>query len=183
MAISPEGRYVATGTWTDRGVKVWEVATRQLIQEFPAQTGAQVAFSPDGRWLAVSSDTNTLYEVGTWKPRHRLPFRHQGYITFSPDSAIFALGGDPQKYYLFATETGERLATLELPQPVMGDWMRFSPDGTTLATFLNNWSIQLWDLRRLRRQLATMNLDWNLPPYPPAAASSPAPVRVEVRTE
>jgi hypothetical protein len=44
----------------------------------------------------------------------------------------------------------------------------------------------LWDLRRIRDQLAPMGLDWDAPPYPAAVAASdgagpvsqPRPVRV-----
>lgn len=30
-------------------------------------------------------------------------------------------------------------------------------------------TIQLWDLRLIRQQLASMNLDWGMPPYPEPA--------------
>jgi tetratricopeptide (TPR) repeat protein len=35
--------------------------------------------------------------------------------------------------------------------------------------------IQVWDLRRIRQQLADLSLDWDLPPYPPPP-SPPAPL-------
>src|SRR5207253_2431591 len=47
----------------------------------------------------------------------------------------------------------------------------FSPDGTQLVTTNNDsGSIHIWDLRALRKELATMGLDWDAPPYPEAEA-------------
>jgi tetratricopeptide (TPR) repeat protein len=40
-------------------------------------------------------------------------------------------------------------------------------------------AFQVWDLRRIRRQLREMDLDWDLPPYPPAADDA-KPLRVKV---
>jgi len=39
--------------------------------------------------------------------------------------------------------------------------------------------LQIWDLRPIRRQLQEMNLDSDLPPYPPPSASA-TPLRVQV---
>jgi hypothetical protein len=33
--------------------------------------------------------------------------------------------------------------------------------------------IALWDLRRLRQELATLGLDWEVAPYPPARHTEP----------
>jgi WD40 repeat protein len=40
----------------------------------------------------------------------------------------------------------------------------FRPDGRRLATATDDRSVQVWDLREIRRQLARMRLDWHLPP-------------------
>lgn len=45
----------------------------------------------------------------------------------------------------------------------------FSRDGGMLATYeVDTQRLALWDLRLIRRQLAAMRLDWELPPLPPA---------------
>src|SRR5262249_31160355 len=44
-----------------------------------------------------------------------------------------------------------------------------------------NHIIQVWDLRQIRQQLAAMGLDWDLPPYPPAAKTdAPGPLHARV---
>jgi WD40 repeat protein len=75
--------------------------------------------------------------------------------------------------------TLERLATLEPPESYYTTDLAFSPDGALLAQFTNrNGIVHLWDLRRLRAELAAMGLDWDHPPYPPARADSSAPWQV-----
>ena len=43
--------------------------------------------------------------------------------------------------------------------------------------------VQLWDLRLVRQELAQMNLDWDLPPYPPPAEDSQTPVSLQIDGE
>lgn len=41
--------------------------------------------------------------------------------------------------------------------------------------------VRVWDLRVIRKRLAAMNLDWDLPPYPPPTSVGPArPLKVEI---
>ena len=57
----------------------------------------------------------------------------------------------------------------------------FSPDGSLLASRGANNTIDVWDLRRIREQLAAMHLDWDLPPYPAAGeAVGIEPLHAEV---
>jgi hypothetical protein len=57
-AVSPDGRWVATGSGEllqGSGAKVWNAATGKLEAEFPVGRMAPVWFSPDGRWLVTGS--------------------------------------------------------------------------------------------------------------------------------
>jgi WD40 repeat protein len=61
--------------------------------------------------------------------------------------------------------------------------LAFSPSGTQLAVATEGHVIQLWDLRRLRQQLAALKLDWDQPPFPPSPeALAASPLRVKVLT-
>src|SRR5262249_48686811 len=54
VAASPDGRWVATGSYGGPGFQVWD--TLRNAQARLWQTGdADVAFSPDGRWLVTGS--------------------------------------------------------------------------------------------------------------------------------
>src|SRR5262249_36020236 len=63
----------------------------------------------------------------------------------------------------------------------------FSPDGTRLIGAHSSGKAKgvcVWDLQLIRGHLAEMGLDWDAPPYPPAAAEyTPVrPPKIEVRT-
>ena len=59
--------------------------------------------------------------------------------------------------------------------------MLFTPDGTQLLTSNNDsQSVHIWDLRKIRGELTRMELDWDLPPYPPAARRPAKPLQIHV---
>jgi eukaryotic-like serine/threonine-protein kinase len=96
-----------------------------------------------------------------------------------------ALGIDDQ-ILLTDAATGRELARLTTLQPLDPAPLAFSPDGTKLIAATRRKTALVWDLRRVREQLAPLGLDWDAPPYPPATAASaalgplppPRPVRV-----
>jgi hypothetical protein len=56
----------------------------------------------------------------------------------------------------------------------------FTPDGAQLITHGDETrAIHIFDLRAIRRQLAEIGLDWDLPDYPPAPPTAP-PLQVRV---
>jgi tetratricopeptide (TPR) repeat protein len=72
--------------------------------------------------------------------------------------------------------TGRQFARL----PAAGRPYCFSPDGSQLVTDAGrDGAFQVWDLRLIRRQLREMDLDWDRPPYPPAADGT-TPLRARV---
>jgi hypothetical protein len=90
----------------------------------------------------------------------------------------------PFKLMLVDLTRMERIAMLEFPENLTSpESLVFSPDGTRLffPNPLKGHILYVRDLRAMREQLAAMNLDWDLPPYPPAPATgSPIPWKVEV---
>jgi WD40 repeat protein len=69
IALSPDGRAVATGGLDDPLVRVWDVRTRKLISELDqgSATALTLDFSPDGQTLAVSGfePVASLWDVAT----------------------------------------------------------------------------------------------------------------------
>ena len=144
-----------------------------------------VSFSPDGRWLAScsynpSAPGHYLWDVGTWKRRTYLP-EHGGFLTspvFSHDGGLLARTVSFQQIRLVEVATGRTIAHLSTLQPLNQTPLAFSPDGTRLIAITNRKTALLYDLRRVREQLRTMDLDWDQPPFPEEAEESiPAPVR------
>jgi WD40 repeat protein len=65
LAISPDGRTVASSTTDDREVRLWSLPDRDLVAELRGHIGEQnqLVFSPDGRRLATGG-TDT--DVAVW---------------------------------------------------------------------------------------------------------------------
>ena len=187
VAVSPEGRYVATAG-NSLGTKVWERQSGQVLAELPGTSAPR--FSPDGRWLGTGgAGGNRLYRVGSWDLKVKVAVSSDDYsgpFCFSPNGELWAIGNplqDTHLYsHLYSTVTGRRLAILEAPHPALITSLAFSPDGATLGVIQRDHVVQLWDLREIRQQLAALKLDWELPSYgPPTVQQATQPVRVELR--
>jgi serine/threonine protein kinase/WD40 repeat protein len=186
--ISRDGAWVATGAWHLPGVRVWDARTGEQIAELPTDdtgrdTATTVAFSPDGHYLVTAApDEYCFWEVGTWLLKRRIPAEGSWTrMAFSPDGKIFAGTHSGYKLRLFTT-TGEVLADLEAPNCGIITGLAFNHDGTQLAACESQDALRVWDLRRIRRQLAQLGLDWNQPPYPgpesePASQAEATPRR------
>ncbi len=182
IAISPDGRWVAGGTWHGLGVVLWDAKTGRKVQDlFPEAASATVAFSPDGKWLAAgANDVYRLWKVGSWE-RRDIPGGAFPYVmAYSADGDTMAVSHSSSAVRLVYLRTGQTLAELEAQNPQMMSWLQFAPDGSWLAVACSTHVIQLWDLRRIRQQLAAMGLDWNGPSYPAADADADLPIQVKV---
>ncbi|HEY7424483.1 MAG TPA: serine/threonine-protein kinase [Gemmataceae bacterium] len=184
IAISPDGRWVVTGSQHGSGAKLWDARTGRLEKELLSDEGrVRVRFSPDGRWLAARGNGLQLWAVGSWQEGPFLGGIPDAAFAFSPIENVLAMETGHGTLRLVNPETGREYARLEEPDQVRSAWICFSPDGTQLLTAgagSGAW-IRVWDLRAIRRQLASMGLDWDLPPYPLATALNAAsPLRVIV---
>jgi WD40 repeat protein len=187
VAISPDGRWVASAR--HRGVRIWDVARGSQVKEcLPDTSQAQVAFSPAGQWLVTGTGKKyRFWRVGTWEAGLDIPHPHLSRfvpLAISPCGKMLAVAKSPRLVQLLDTATGDPLATLESQYPITLFWLAFGPDGNQLAAVSLNHAIQVWDLQRIRQQLAAMGLDWAEPPNSPDAAPRPSrPLSVDVLRE
>ncbi|HXG47470.1 MAG TPA: serine/threonine-protein kinase, partial [Methylomirabilota bacterium] len=168
VAISSDGRWVASGSWYGSGVRIWDLSTRSLVRELPVNGSATVAFSPDSRLLASGSQRCQVWEVGSWRELHRTESTADMVLAsaFSPDGRILAITKGRRSVQLLEPASGQVLAELEAPGAAPLSWLRFTPDGASLLALEWTRDIQVWDLRRLRAELAALKLDWESPPSP-----------------
>jgi serine/threonine protein kinase/WD40 repeat protein len=187
VALSPNGRWVVTCShWSDpryKSARIWDASSGKHVHDLPLDVSSTAAFSPNGRWLATETAGLgcKLWEVDTWRE-----VRHLGGLgfAFSPDSRLVAVGEKHGPIRLVLVETGREVARLTAPEPNWYCPVCFSPDGAHLiATHGDFKGLYVWDLRRIRAQLAGLDLDWEAPPYPLAAPRPGAPLRVEVVKE
>jgi eukaryotic-like serine/threonine-protein kinase len=157
-AFSADGSWIATGTRQGFGVKIWEAQTGKWIKDLPSGDTAVVAFSPDGKWLAVASDQFLLWHVGSWEPAHRVSIKGRcGGMAFTRDGKMLAAQQPREGLRLFDPATDREFATL----PTIGEPSCFSADGSLLVTSGENQTLQVWDLGLIRHQLGKLGLDWD----------------------
>jgi WD40 repeat protein len=113
VALSPDGRLLASGHYEDGIVRVWETASGQERGRFRGHAGhvASLAFSPDGRYLASGSADTTVLVWDLNRPFHartdpRLPLtspqlaRHWANLAgpaSQADGALWSLVHAPQE--------------------------------------------------------------------------------------
>jgi hypothetical protein len=178
IAVSPDGRLVATGSHGGTKVNVWQAEDGKPEKELPVEGLSLVGFSPDGQWLATTRDGLRLWAVADWRQGPEIGGRD---FAFSPDSKVLAVETGYGSVRLVDPSSGREYARLEDPNQARAE-PRFSLDGSRLiVTGIEGLAVRVWDLRALREELAKMDLDWDLPPYPPAdARADQKPLQVQV---
>jgi RNA polymerase sigma factor (sigma-70 family) len=168
LALTADGKTLAA-TETDFGsgapdrqdtVRLWEVPGGRELRHFTAERAYRLAFSPDGKTLAVTGvEPVRLWDVASGKERRRVE-GHQGgtyAVAFSPDGKLLAVGGaipDPT-VRLCDVASGKELRRLEGHQGTVYA-IAFSRDGKLLATGDGGGDAMLclWDVasgKQLRR--------------------------------
>jgi WD40 repeat protein len=163
VSISPDARWIVSGTQFGSGIKVWDARTGELLQDLAAGNYGAGVFSPDGKWLVTSShgEGTHVRETGSWKVRHQLTEGRCPGVAFSPDSAIVAVAPQPGIVVLYDPLTGRELVRLSAPHPLPISALSFSADGGLLPVACQGQQqVQLWDLKAIRRKLADVGLDW-----------------------
>jgi WD40 repeat protein/tetratricopeptide (TPR) repeat protein len=172
VALSPDGRWLATGSHGQNGAQIWQVSDATLVAHLPIEGLVGVVFSPDGKWLMTTASPCRLWAVGSWREPREIG---RTGLCFSPDGRLLVVRDFSNVLHLVETETGRTLARLESPDLCVAQWATFSPDGSRLVLTTNDGpvpSVHVWDLRAIRRRLAEIGLDWNAPRLPAAETST-----------
>ena len=109
----------------------------------------QIAYSLDGKYLAVASSIGTwLYDAQTGAEVNLLTGHTYAAtsIAFSPDGQTLASGGDwpDRTIRLWDVATGTHKLTLDV-SAFSGGSLAFSPDGKTLAGPTYDKKVRLWN--------------------------------------
>jgi WD40 repeat protein/serine/threonine protein kinase len=156
-AVSPDSRRLVTGwDFPDNAVRLWDMATGELVAELRGHRNrvSSVAFSPDGKRFASSSQDQTVrvWDAAGGKPVAVLQ-GHTSHVckaVFSPDGTRVASASDDGTLRLWDPAGGEPLAVLQ--GHAKGVWAcACSPDGAWLASGSLDNSVRLWDMAQVER--------------------------------
>jgi WD40 repeat protein len=152
LALSPDGsRVVVTEIGRllrDRHLTVFEIATEKSLFQ---TDGMALAYSPDGRWLAVrDADEKTVLILDARTHERAASFSgHEDEVmkaAFSADSRFLASCGRDCTVRLWEIGSGKCQVLSSHTDVVYS--VAFHPDGTRLATSSHDGAVWLWDLAR-----------------------------------
>ena len=159
VAISPDGRLVATG-FLYEGIKVWEVDTGLAVHSLVGHTASvnSIAFSPDCQWLASGSRDRSirLWDVIAGHEL-RVLGAHEAEVsavTFSPDGQWIASASYDRTVRLWRAITGQE-AEVMFGHTAAVTSAVFSPNGRLIASGSLDRTIKLWDVES-GREVSTM---------------------------
>lgn len=146
LAISDTGSDIGSDIGSDAGS---DIASDGLTLRHDSPVNA-IAFSPDGSQVATASNDRTaqIWNASTGESemtlRHQRPVR---LVRFSPGEDgseakwLATASGDQAR--IWSVETGKPVLTLTLAR-TEANAIRFSPDGTQVATVRDNGKVSVW---------------------------------------
>lgn len=157
LTISPDGQILAGG-------KLWQLSTGKSLSTVSLSMwmAVSVAFSPDGQLLTVKywEDDIIVWHLPTnQKLRSLSGYASRDYnIEISPDGQTLARGNEDGSISVWNWQSGNLLHTLkgnskvqyQIDEKMDGRklavyYLRFSPDGQTLASRNEDGSITVWN--------------------------------------
>jgi WD40 repeat protein len=173
IAISPDSKWALTNT------QLWNTATGEKIRRFEPrdgqktpliQEGCQVAFSPDGKFVATGNSKGPilLWEVATGREVWRAfdpptmfgntPQYHT-CVAFTPDGTLLVSGGRDGMIRLWSVETGKEVRSIRWIEPV-------NVSGLATAKVLGAGTMKELCVTADGKQIAVFGLEAKFRPHP-----------------
>ncbi len=150
VAWSPDGRMLATGTFSGKKVYQWDATTGRQIRVL-GEHGKEVlwvAWSPDGRMLASCSGDRTirLWDPGNGRALRKLDGHKNEVesVAWSPDSRRLCSGSRDDTVRLWDAETGKTFLTLSGHKGLIF-CVSWSPDGRHIASGSRDQTVRIWN--------------------------------------
>ncbi len=148
VVFSPSGRQLAT--LDGKGIaRLWDTENADELATISQDRVADVAFSPDGKYLATASasagdSSARLWDVVTMKEIVRLAHDRGALesVTFSPDGKYLVSTGSDGSARLWTLPEGDEVFRVHHAERVIT--AAFSADGAFLATGSQDGSARVW---------------------------------------
>jgi WD40 repeat protein len=151
LAASADGRSVVVAVEGTGWVWLMDVPSRRVRHKLllpQSERAACLAFSPDGKTLAVGTAAGRVYlhDPATGKRMVRIEAhpKRTNALAFSPDGATLATGGDEPSVRMWEVKTGKPIREI-LSDNADHRTVCFSPDGKLLAAGGDGKDLTLWD--------------------------------------
>ena len=149
VAVSPDGKLLASGSGFVPTVVLWDVESGRQVRILALRADVEdIAFSPDGQTLAISTLDG---ELSLWAPRAGGALRsfeaglgNANAIVFSPDGTTVATGGDDGVIRLWDVAGLQPMRPVDTKAGVLSS-LAFAGDGRSLV-FAAGDSVAVWDL-------------------------------------
>lgn len=162
LALAPDGKTLTYGTYPDGMVHIWDIAAnKHLVAPWFATPWCvvSIAYSPDGKKVAVGRDTIAIHETATGKRLNPPPENDSRIeqVEYSTDGNMLAVGRQDQTIELWRTAEWRKVATI---RAINGQFsaMAFCPGGKYLTTAEGHFNrgriegaIRHWDPRTGKR--------------------------------
>jgi RNA polymerase sigma factor (sigma-70 family) len=158
LAVAPDGRTSASGSWSDHTIRLWDLAAgreRLAIRLPDADYGElPLVFSPDGRVLASGNGDLTrrvhyLWDAATGQELRRIEQAPggDGSVAYSPSGRLLAITRRGQPVALYDLLTGQECGRVGNGRDA-GTCAAFSPDGRFVATGggSDGPTVRVWEL-------------------------------------
>jgi WD40 repeat protein/serine/threonine protein kinase len=161
FAIAPGGDEIAAITGSGVFVDVWKLATGELIarlsNERTKMNLPSLAFSSDGRWLAISAgDAVRVFETATWKPMIDFAGPGVSALAFDPTGPRLATSSWRGDVSIWAVPDGRRLQHLHEISGKL-DHVAVSPDGNFVAAAGQDGAVRIWNAHSGELQVDLQN--------------------------
>jgi RNA polymerase sigma factor (sigma-70 family) len=144
LAISPDGKTLASGNARGRGVGLWDTATGRPLHLLRGDAQS-VAFAPDGKQLFTAGYVRAI-DVAAGKELRRFGANFYALkVALSPDGRVLAAAGDGN-VLLIEAATFKQLRQLPVQGGTIYSNLAFSPDGQMLAAGSTGKGVRVWDL-------------------------------------